>query len=209
MSSAIETPYSDSFGVSATETASLRCRKVSDFEDKYGMVLPYLQKFEFEDEGDFDPKEYCENYCDTDDEEDIYEVANPRETLFKYVNQIRNSFGFDVDCVAPSWFNGSFTPVDLSMADNLGSIFNGANFAIKEISDETNETYALVELEKAVLTRNRIMLLTLSTKKVVGNRNTNADAAMETIQAMVCRESDGSFELDQWRIKPAPVAEDA
>ncbi|KAH6780422.1 hypothetical protein C2S52_011659 [Perilla frutescens var. hirtella] len=165
MPSAIEAPYFDSFGVFAKESTSLQCRKVLDFKDKYGMVLPYFQKFEFEDEEDFDPKEYCKNYCDTDDEEDIYEVANPRETLVKYVNQIRNSF--------------------------------------------TNETYALMEVEKAVLTRHRIMLLTLSTKKVVGNRNTNADAAMETIQAMVCIESDGSFELDQWRIKPAPVGEDA
>ncbi|KAH6755634.1 hypothetical protein C2S53_011201 [Perilla frutescens var. hirtella] len=141
-------------------------RYQAEFHDRYGIVIPYLQKFVFEDEEQFDYGPYYES------DEDIYSVAEPHETILKYIKQIRDSFGFDVDCRAPSWFDGPFTPVNLADAKhNMKKTYNdameSAHFAIREINAETSgKTYEFVELKKVVLTMNFLRLLTITLKNI-------------------------------------------
>ncbi|KAH6836024.1 hypothetical protein C2S53_002186 [Perilla frutescens var. hirtella] len=179
-------------------------RYQAEFHDRYGIVIPYLQKFVFEDKEQFDYGPYYES------DEDIYGVAEPHETILKYIKQIHDSFGFDVDCRAPSWFDGPFTPVNLAEAKhNMKKTYNdameSAHFAIREINAETTsgKTYEFVELKKVVLTMNFLRLLTITVKEV------DAGAVVRTIQAIVYYHFADGLELDQWRIKSDPKMLDA
>ncbi|KAH6780426.1 hypothetical protein C2S52_011663 [Perilla frutescens var. hirtella] len=187
-------------------------RYEAEFDDRYGIVMPYLRKFVFEDKEEFDYTPYYES-----DDEDIYGVAEPHEAILKYLKQIRESF----------LVRRSFHPVNLAEAKlnkkrSYTAVMEAAHFAIREINAETSgKTYKFVELKKAVLTINFLRLLTITVKEVaedavkevVGDTDTNVDvdagAVVRTIQAIVYFHFADGLELEQWRIKPDPAAEDA
>ncbi|KAG6438291.1 hypothetical protein SASPL_103228 [Salvia splendens] len=71
-----------------------------------------------------------------------------RETVLKYISQVRNSFGFNVDVRVPSWLLNylSFIPLELSFPSNHDHMYMAAKFAIDEINVDM-----LVEVAKAVV----------------------------------------------------------
>ncbi|XP_047981068.1 uncharacterized protein LOC125222472 isoform X2 [Salvia hispanica] len=133
-----------------------------------------------------------------EDEKDPYD----RETVLKYITQVRNSFGFDVDVRVPSWLMHylSFIPVDLSYTNDYDGMYEAAKFAIDEINvDMKSKTYKLVDVAKAVAVHPpRILLFLTIVVKKVGEE----EAATVSIQAIVRRSKLHTFELHQWKVKP-------
>ncbi|XP_057785492.1 uncharacterized protein LOC131003043 [Salvia miltiorrhiza] len=201
----------------ATERRPRRLSRYRELvEDKYGLVSPYRRKFVFEDKETFDFK----GWYDSDDE-DLDDHLDVHRTIKRFLQQVRESGGYDLDCCPPSWFHVPFRPIDLADAKNndqpfYNELIKAAHFAINEINAEmTEKCYELVEVERVVLTSTWTKLLTFTAKEEVmrnacadfeSDSEVDGDASIKTIQAMVHECFDDSLELEQWRFKPLPLA---
>ncbi|KAL1540215.1 hypothetical protein AAHA92_24600 [Salvia divinorum] len=128
-----------------------------------------------------------------------------RKTVLKYISQVRNSGGFDVDVSIPTWLHSGlhyFIPVAMSFPSGRDFAYRVAKFAIDEINvDMKSKTIELVEVVRAVTTVYRLVYLTLAVKK---------EAAAITIQAIVyCPRLglDRPWDLQEWRVKPDTEAQ--
>ncbi|KAG6438263.1 hypothetical protein SASPL_103200 [Salvia splendens] len=208
----------DSGGVSDEKET----REVKEFKDKYGLLERYKGKMAFEYD-DYDPARKDENY-DSDEAEPVIYMGEPgveieskeiknddeikeiekdpydRETVLKYISQVRNSFGFDVDVRVPSWLMHylSFIPIDLSYTNDHDRMYMAAKFAIGEINvDMKSKTFELVDVAKAVVVYapRSLLFLTIDVKKV-------KEEEAACIQAIVYRPKPNTFKLHQWKVKP-------
>ncbi|KAH6823531.1 hypothetical protein C2S53_012293 [Perilla frutescens var. hirtella] len=203
----------------ATPTAlEIRPRRLSRYrelvEDKYGLLSPYRRKFVFEDKETFDYK----GWYDSEEEGDELGISDVHGTIKRFLQQVRESGGYDLDCRPPSWFHVPFQPIDLLEAKHndvnfYNELIKAAQFAIKEINVEmTGKSYELLEVERVVLTSTWTKLLTFTAKEVVTSNahyDPDIDVSVKTIQATVHECFDYSLELEQWRFKPFPLAMDA
>ncbi|KAG6408769.1 hypothetical protein SASPL_131841 [Salvia splendens] len=202
----------------ATERRPRRLSRYRELvEDKYGLLSPYRRKFVFEDKETFDYK----GWYDSDEEDDVdLQITDVHGTIKRFLQQVRDSGGYDLDCCPPSWFHVPFRPIDLAAAKQNDEAFykeviKAAHFAIREINAEmTDKCYEFVEVERVVLTSTWTKLLTFSAKEEVmrnacadfeSDSEVEGDASIKTIQAMVHECFDDSLELEQWRFKPLPV----
>ncbi|XP_042047038.1 uncharacterized protein LOC121792955 [Salvia splendens] len=170
----------DSGGGSAMKEEK-ETRKVLKFEDIYNLFQRYNGKMPFEDET-YDPTRNDDYSSEEDGEmwegigndamvEDTEKDTCDRETILKYISQVRNSFGFDVDVRLPSWLLSylKFLPADVSDPIYHDHVHRAARFAIEEINvDMESKTYEFVEIAKAVYVYNpgALMFLTLVVKKI-------------------------------------------
>ncbi|KAG6434949.1 hypothetical protein SASPL_106594 [Salvia splendens] len=208
----------DSGGGSAMKEEK-ETRQVLKFVDRYNLFQRYNGKMPFEDET-YDPTRNDDYSSEEDgkgnlhmlegmeDEtgndamvEDTEEDTCDRETILKYISQVRNSFGFDVDVRLPSWLVSylKFVPADVSDPIYHDHVHRAARFAIEEINvDLESKTYEFVEIAKAVYVYNpgMLMFLTLVVKKAEAE-----GAATMTIQAIVNQPIAKPFKLDQWMFK--------
>ncbi|XP_042047036.1 uncharacterized protein LOC121792953 [Salvia splendens] len=208
----------DSGGGSAMKEEK-ETRQVPQFDDRYGLFELYKGKMPFEDEtyvparNDYSSEEDGEMWEGIGNEgmgdeigndamvEDTEKDTCDRETILKYISQVRNSFGFDVDVRLPSWLVSylKFLPADVSDPIYHDHMHRAARFAIEEINvDMESKTYEFVEIAKAVYVFNpgMLMFLTLVVKKVEAE-----GAATMTIQAIVNQPITKPFKLDQWKVK--------
>ncbi|KAL1547142.1 hypothetical protein AAHA92_23650 [Salvia divinorum] len=73
--------------------------------------------------------------------------------LIKYITQVRNSFGFDVDVIIPPWLMNLcmlyLIPIDASRPSHHNFVHKAAKTAIDEINvDMKSKSYELVEVAK-------------------------------------------------------------
>ncbi|XP_042017446.1 uncharacterized protein LOC121765379 [Salvia splendens] len=181
-------------------------RHVLKFTDIAGLLSFYENRMSFERE-DYDPKAQYLSRTRKHKHEDYNRIKEmeehpyDREAVLKYIAQVRNSGGFDVDVRIPSWLHTGFVyffPVPSPNSRDF--VFKLAQLAIDEINvDMKSESFELVEVVKAVTTKAcyGLVYLTLAVKKV-------GEEATITIQAIVSSPwiGHGSRELRQWRIKP-------
>ncbi|KAH6789193.1 hypothetical protein C2S51_004199 [Perilla frutescens var. frutescens] len=175
---------------------------------KYGLVGPYLQKFAFEDREHVPTSEY---YDDSDSDSDSggedpaiwrkLRITNAHEVVKRFLKQVRESNGYDVDCVPPRRFFSPFVPKDPNTKDELfrSIMMRAIHFAIGKINVETGKNYEFVKVENSVYTTSFLFLLTFTVKDCV-------DSSLETLRAMVkvpyCDEED--YTLEEWMFKPLP-----
>ncbi|CAA0813042.1 Unknown protein [Striga hermonthica] len=168
-------------------------------DDRWGLFVMYKRKFWFE-ENDYDvPESY------------FYQTGekiqpNTIELVKRFLKQVRESRGYDVDCCPPRMFESPFTPLPLEEmrqgtrdSDKFGyaTVVEAAECAIQKIREETGHSYKLVKVEKAVLTRALVLFLTLTAEEDAG--------PVQTIQAAVYHPLGGNPVLEEWRFKPLPA----
>lgn len=177
---------------------------------KYGLVGPYLHKFPFEDREHVPNSEY---YDSSDDEDDEYwgllkfRPPNAHEVFKRFLKQVRESNGYDVDCCPPPRFFSPFMPKNPKSKDEgfRNDMMRATQFAIDKINVETGKTYVLVEIEKVIDTTSSLLLLTFTVKE---EADSDVDAQLKTLRAMVNEPYSGSldYELEEWMFKPPPPA---
>ncbi|XP_047953337.1 uncharacterized protein LOC125199319 [Salvia hispanica] len=182
-----------------------KTREVSEFTDFFGLLRIYQKEMIFERE-DYDPMvDYSPSDYDDEELKEMEEYPYDREAVLKYITQVRNSGGFDVDVYIPAWLHMNlvnFMPVEMSDPGERALMYKLAKVAIDEINvDMKSKTFELVEVVNAVATANCIALayLTLAVKRVGVKQE---EAATITIQAIVNFHWDSPFDLRQWRVKP-------
>ncbi|GER38815.1 XH/XS domain-containing protein [Striga asiatica] len=169
-------------------------------DDRWGLFVKYKHKFWFE-ENDYDvPESYF--YYQTGEKIQ----PNTIELVKRFLKQVRESRGYDVDCCPPRMFESPFAPLSLeemrqgtSDIDKFGyaTVVEAAECAIQKISEETGHSYKLVKVEKAVLTTASVVFLTLTAEEDGG--------PVQTIQAAVYEPRGGYLVLQEWRFKPLPA----
>ncbi|KAG6402648.1 hypothetical protein SASPL_134850 [Salvia splendens] len=197
-------------------------RQVSEFTDFDGLLENFKRGFMFEDEN-FDFMKECLKNNDTDLIAEMKEgPPYDHQAILKYITQVRNSGGFDLDVKLPTYLGGElvcFFPLDLSNDKNefpgdsdpddanhqIPTVreyaYQRARFAIDEINVDMNaKTFELVEVVRAVESAcsGTFMFLTLAVKKV----GEAEEAAIITIQAIVLHDRGEPMELKEWRFKP-------
>ncbi|CAA0809364.1 Pleckstrin homology (PH) domain superfamily protein [Striga hermonthica] len=163
-------------------------------DDRWGLFVPYKRKFWFE-KNDYDvPESY------------FYRPGekiqpNTIELVKKFLKQVRESRGYDVDCYPPPMFESPFSPLPLEEMRNsdkhgYARVVRAAESAIQNICQETGHRYKLVKVERAVfvLTSPWMYFFTLTAKEDGG--------PVQTIQAEVFYSIDGHPVLQEWRFKP-------
>ncbi|KAG6400418.1 hypothetical protein SASPL_137249 [Salvia splendens] len=177
-----------------------KTKEVLEFTDFFGLLSIYKKKMIFEKE-DFDPMvDYVASDDDEEDINDMKEHPYDREAVLKYISQVRNSGGFDVDVHIPGWLHAglvNFFPNMMSYPNQRDFIYKLAQVAIDEI--KKSKSFELVEVVKAVSSNPcyGLVYLTLAVKKDGGE---GEEAA--TIQAIVNCHWDSPLELKEWRVKP-------
>ncbi|CAA0834574.1 Pleckstrin homology (PH) domain superfamily protein [Striga hermonthica] len=170
-------------------------------DDRWGLFVPYKRKFWFEKNG----YDVSESYFYQNGEEI---KPNTIELVKRFLKQVRESRGYDVDCYPPPMFESPFEPLPLeemhqgtSNYDKFGyaRVVEAAELTIQNICEETGHRYKLVKVERAVLvlTRPWVYLLTL-TAEVDGG-------PVQTIQAEVWYSIHDHPVLQEWRFKPLPA----
>ncbi|GER50978.1 RanBP1 domain-containing protein [Striga asiatica] len=150
-------------------------------DDRWGLFVPYKRKFWFE-KNDYDVPE---SYFYQNGEEI---QPNTIELVKRFLKQVRESRGYDVDCYPPPMFKSPFSPLPLermrqgtSYIDTCGyaRVVGAAELAIQDICEETGHRYKLVKVERAVmvLTRPGVYFLTLTAEE--------DGVPVQTIQAQV------------------------
>ncbi|GER50824.1 RanBP1 domain-containing protein [Striga asiatica] len=170
-------------------------------DDRWGLFVPYKRKFWFE-KNDYDvPESYFYQ-----NGEEIH--PNTIELVKRFLKQVRESRGYDVDCYPPPMFKSPFSPLPLEMMrqgtcniDKCGyaRVVGAAELAIQNICEETGHRYKLVKVERAVrvLTRPGVYFLTLTAEEDGG--------PVQTIQAAVYYSIEDHPVLQEWRFKPLPA----
>ncbi|XP_047974351.1 uncharacterized protein LOC125216637 [Salvia hispanica] len=185
-------------------------REVSEFTDFSGILSLFTHRMS----KDFDPKaQYFINtrehkYRDLDMIKEIEEHPYNRKRYLKYLRQVRNSGGFDVDVIIPAWLRHGcpyLQPLQLSRPGLRQIAYKLAKFAIKEINvDMKSKAFKLVEVVKAVTTDmcHALAYLTLAVKK-------KGATSTLTIQAIVFCPRPGldPWDLRQWMVKPDAQAQ--
>ncbi|GER50821.1 ATPase associated with various cellularactivities [Striga asiatica] len=171
-------------------------------EWRWGLFVPYKRKFFFE-ENDYDVSEY---YFYLPGEEIR---PNTIELVKRFLKQVRESRGYDVDCYPPLRLESPFMPLQLEELRQskrdidqrcYANIVEAAESAIQKIIEETQgDHYKLVKIEKAVLTRILLMFLTLTVKDV---------GPVQTVQAAVYCPIGKVPVVHEWRFKPLPATSD-
>ncbi|XP_047954972.1 uncharacterized protein LOC125201092 [Salvia hispanica] len=182
-------------------------RQVSEFTDFGGLLHFFKSKMIFEKE-DFDLlRDYCDSDVDDDDviEEKRQSVPFDKGPVLKYISQVRNSGGFDVDVKLHRWLDLGWFFIHLPLCDPQRHyyVYERAKLAIHEINiDMKSKTFELVKIVNAVKTRSAesLMFLTLAVKKVGAAEEDTTDAI--TIQAIVHDPFYAPWELKEWRVKP-------
>ncbi|CAA0834374.1 Pleckstrin homology (PH) domain superfamily protein [Striga hermonthica] len=170
-------------------------------DDRWGLFVMYKRKFWFEENGYDVPESYFYR-----NGEEI--KPNTIELVKKFLKQVRESRGYDVDFYPPPMFESPFSPLPLeemrqgtSNIDKRGyaRVVGAAELAIQDICEETGHRYKLVKVERAVhvLTRPWVYLLTLTAEEDGG--------PVQTIQAEVCCSINDHPVLQEWRFKPLPA----
>ncbi|GER38817.1 4-diphosphocytidyl-2-C-methyl-D-erythritolkinase [Striga asiatica] len=166
-------------------------------DDRWGLFVKYKRKFWFE-EKDYDVPE---SYFYQNGEEI---QPNTIELVKRFLKQVRESRGYDVDCCPPRMFENPFLPLPLEEMrkgtrdiDKFGyaRVVEAAECAIQKISEETSHSYKLVQVEKAVETAASVLFMTLTAEEEDGGSE-------KTIQAAVYHPLGGSPVLREWRFKP-------
>ncbi|KAG6402655.1 hypothetical protein SASPL_134857 [Salvia splendens] len=198
-------------------------RQVSEFTDFDGLLENFKDGFTFEEEN-FDLMRECLESNDTDLIAEMKEgPPYDHQAVLKYIAQVRNSGGFDLDVKLPTYLGSLLVvliPLDLSKDKNefpgdsdpddanhqIPTVreyaYQRARFAIDEINVDMNaKTFELVEVVRAVKTAcgGFFMFLTLAVKKV---GEAEEEAATITIQAIVLHDLGKPMELKEWRFKP-------
>ncbi|GFP85420.1 hypothetical protein PHJA_000685700 [Phtheirospermum japonicum] len=172
---------------------------------QYGLIHPFIDQLWFEGRTDVDESEFY----DSDDSLDTYRIPNPQETLNRFLKQVRESRGYDVDVMVPRRFGSYLCPIDLKMMEcdsYRDVVMRGLNTAMENINaeseKETGKTYEFVEFKKIVEGYPFIYLLTFTARV----RDTNV---VKTLQAMVYAPHFEEPEFFEWRVKPDPSATEA
>ncbi|XP_047983210.1 uncharacterized protein LOC125223909 [Salvia hispanica] len=149
-------------------------------------------------------RDYCESDDDTDMKEEMKRsLPFDNEPVLKYISQVRNSGGFDVDVKLPRWLELGWNFIHLPVAENRDELYELAKLAIDEINvDMKSKTFELVEVVKAVQSRPifELMFLTLAVKRVEAEEAATNNNI--TIQAIVSDPFNAPTELKEWRFKP-------
>ncbi|KAH6825525.1 hypothetical protein C2S53_007192 [Perilla frutescens var. hirtella] len=173
----------------------------------YGLVGPFLRKFAFEDREHVPTSEYYDSSGSDSDGDDRpvwvkFRHPNAHEVVKRFLQQVRESNGYDVDCVPPPNFCSPFLPITPDTKDELmrSSLMRAVHFAVGKINAETGKNYEFVKVEKSVFTLNSSFLLTLTVKDCV-------DSSLETLRAMVFEpySHKGEYALLEWMYKPLPA----
>ncbi|CAA0834573.1 Pleckstrin homology (PH) domain superfamily protein [Striga hermonthica] len=170
-------------------------------DDRWGLFVPYKRKFWFE-KNDYDvPESYFYQ-----NGEKI--KPNTIELVKRFLKQVRESRGYDVDCYPPSMFESPFSPMPLEemrqstcniRKTGYARVVRAAELAIQNICEETGHRYKLVKVERAIciLTRPGVYFLTLTAEEDGG--------PVQTIQAQVYYSIEDHPVLHEWRFKPIPA----
>lgn len=174
---------------------------------KYGLVAPFLQKFPFEDREHVPNSEYYDSSDEDDDsDEDYYGLRafrppNAHEVVLKFLKQVRESNGYDVDCCPPPRFFSPFVPLGPNIENDAyrNMVIGAAHFAIYKINVETKKNYVFVKLDNVVGTTCSLILLTFSVKEE------GADSELIALRAMLnVPYGTLDYELEEWMFKPPP-----
>ncbi|XP_047975733.1 uncharacterized protein LOC125218159 [Salvia hispanica] len=187
-----------------TKAKAKESRMVSEFTDFNDLLRRFKNKMVFEDE-DFD---LMRDYCDSDEDYDMVEEMKrslpfDKGPVVEYINQVRNSGGFDVDVKLPRWLDVGWDFINLPLAESRDEVYERANLAINEINvDMKSKAFELVEVVKAVMSKPifQLSFFTLAVKEV-GAAATN----ILTIQAIVYHPFNAPWKLREWRFKPEVV----
>ncbi|XP_047982844.1 uncharacterized protein LOC125223567 isoform X2 [Salvia hispanica] len=186
------------------KTKAKESRMVSEFTDFSDLLRRFKNKMIFEDE-DFD---LMRDYCDSDEDYDMKEEMKrslpfDKGPVVEYINQVRNSGGFDVDVKLPRWLDVGWDFINLPVAESRDEVYERAKLAIDEINvDMKSKAFELVEVVKAVMSKLifQLSFLTLAVKEV-GAAATNT----LTVQAIVYHPFNAPWKLREWRFKPEVV----
>ncbi|XP_042017866.1 uncharacterized protein LOC121765720 [Salvia splendens] len=131
-----------------------KSRMVSEFTDFDDLLLRFKNKMIFENE-DFD---LMRDYCDSDEDYDMKEEVKrslpfDKGPVLEYINQVRNSGGFDVDVKLPRWLDVGWDFIHLPITESRRDyLYAQANLAIDEINvDLESKAFELVQVVKAVM----------------------------------------------------------
>ncbi|CAH9124777.1 unnamed protein product [Cuscuta epithymum] len=175
-----------------------------------GVEKRFCRKYSFEDdESKFDPgRFYGRDPLDVPVEEP--EVTF--EEFMRFLKQVRESKGYDVDCQVPICSMGRgniFIPItdlpELPSSDPdfyQDAVLSPVLLAIQHINQATGKNYKLLEIIKAVETSTYKVYVTFTAKEA---EDDDEAAAPTTFQAIVCTPP-GSWPkvgpLLEWRFKP-------
>ncbi|GER51012.1 ATP-dependent dethiobiotin synthetase BioD 2 [Striga asiatica] len=133
-------------------------------DDRWGLFVMYKRKFWFE-ENDYDVPE---SYFYQNGEEI---KPNTIELVKKFLKQVRESRGYDVDCYPPPMFESPFSPLPLEEMRNsdkrgYARVVGAAKLAIQNICQET-----MVALCKLFKPRSATPLMTIQSFKSGGSNH--------------------------------------
>ncbi|KAH6803278.1 hypothetical protein C2S51_034724 [Perilla frutescens var. frutescens] len=175
---------------------------------RYGMINRYIEEWDLEKFEHLDDEAYFGPRC-------IGKSSGKAHQKFKrFLKQVRESRGYDVDCVPPSVLGSPFIPVTLSYAMEeeafyLEGVMKSTCFA----KHGAGTRYELKDLEKIVETRHLCTLLTFTVKEFVSCSDADSDVddghVVKTVQAMVYTPPGLDLELKEWRFKPAELLDSA
>ncbi|KAH6825524.1 hypothetical protein C2S53_007191 [Perilla frutescens var. hirtella] len=175
---------------------------------KYGLVGPYLRKFAFEDREHVPASEYYDNSDSDSDCEDRpawvkLRDPNAHDVVKRFLQQVRESNGYDVDCFPPPKLWSPFLPTKPDTKDERtrSILMRAIHFAVGKINAETGKNYEFVKVENAVFTRSSLFLLTFTVKDHC------VDSSLETLRAMVFipYNDKEEYTLEEWMYKPLPA----
>ncbi|KAH6829691.1 hypothetical protein C2S53_020522 [Perilla frutescens var. hirtella] len=183
----------------------------------YGLIDGYMEELEIEKFEHLDDVVYYGPRCIGKSS------GKAHQTLKRFLKQVRESRGYDVDCFPPSVFRSPFIPVTLSEAMEeepfyLEGVMKSTCFAVKEINAQAKKhgagtRYELKDLEKIVDTCNLATLLTFTVKEFVSCSGADSDGddghVVKTVQAMVYIPPGKDLKLIEWRFKPAELLDSA